>query len=74
MISEQEALDALDKLGEHLDYPGWLRGIGLMQDENGSYFLSVNVSRSTDEVRTQVPSRIGGVPVQIVEIGTIRLQ
>lgn len=71
MVTRHQAERAQEKLGRRLNFPDWLRGIGLMHDPSGSYFLKVNVQRLTDEIRAVVPSEVEGVPVEVSIVGRL---
>lgn len=71
MVTRSQAEQAQEKLGRSLDFPTWLRGIGLMHDSAGSYFLKVNVQAMTDEVRAALPAEIEGVPVKVDVVGVL---
>lgn len=72
MINLEQAQDAKLAVKELLDRPAWLRGIGIGRDENGSYFVKVNVNKLTDEVKSTVPCNINNVPVILAVVGDYR--
>jgi hypothetical protein len=71
MITIEEAREAKVALGHKLNRPPWLRGIGIKHDKTGSPVIKVNVGKLTEEVRAQIPIKMGNVPVEVDEVGDI---
>jgi hypothetical protein len=70
MVTFEQAATAKAALRSKLGRPDWLRGVGIGLDENG-HFIKVNVAQITADVRERVPREVGGVPVQLEEVGEI---
>ncbi len=72
-VSREQAEQAQEALGRELNDPWWLRGIGIMRDEHGSYFLKVDVQSVVDN-KIMVPVRLkdmlgrlrDDVPIKVV--------
>jgi len=77
MVTYERASTARDALCSSLfegSPPVWSRGFGVGRDQDGSYFVKVNVGSLTDEVRASLPETVDGVPVVIEEVGDVVAQ
>lgn len=70
----EDAKRARTSLGQHLNYPPWLRGIGITQasciDCPQPFQIAVRVAREED--RALVPATWDGFPVETIAVGDIR--
>jgi len=71
MITLDEARAAKAILRTRIGRPSWLRGVGIGHDGAGNHVVKVNVATVTEEVRAQLPTNVGHVPVVVEAVGDI---
>lgn len=70
-VGVEQARAAQDQLVLRFANAPWMRGIGLMQNPGGDFYLKVNVDRLSPEVLRTVPASIDGVNVAVEAVGDI---
>jgi hypothetical protein len=75
MTSLQAAETAKAKIRKLLDGTPGINGIGIAWDADGEPCVRVNVREDVARIdRQRIPTRIGGVGVQVETIGEVHLQ
>lgn len=73
-ISRNRAETAIEKLVNQIKNPKWVTGgIGIGQDPPGSYVIIVYVDKLSDKIRQAIPMSIDDVPIQLSEVGKVKL-
>ena len=70
MISMDKARQAKATVKEKLGSPPWLAGIGIGKADGG-FYVQVNVTTLSEEIRRKVPKQVGGVDVRVEEVGRV---
>jgi len=70
MISMDQARLAKATVKDRIGPVAWLAGIGIGKSDTG-FYVQVNVTSASEEVRRAVPKQVDGVEVRVEEVGHV---